>query len=134
VTSEVEGILDVVNETLGYSTKGIITSGCCSFVSLERVVRTTALSLPSSADTGLVGKRLPSVVMFCQWFLHQCGTNYNFPVFMIFTDGTQFTRDGIQNFQNQHLWAGENPHVILPSHTSSGSQSISWPIFVVIIY
>jgi hypothetical protein len=54
--------------------------------------------------------------MFCQWFLQQCGTNPNFLDFVIFTDGAQFTREGIQNFQNHHLWADENPHVILPSH------------------
>jgi hypothetical protein len=37
------------------------------------------------------------------------------------TDEAQFTRDGIQNFHNQHLWAYENP-------------STSGPVFVVIIY
>jgi hypothetical protein len=54
--------------------------------------------------------------MFCQWFLQQCGTNPNFPAFVIFTDEAQFTRDEIQNFRNQHMWANENPREILPSH------------------
>jgi hypothetical protein len=54
--------------------------------------------------------------MFCQWFLQQCGTNPNFPAFVNFTDEAQFTGGGIQNFHNQHLWADENPHAILPSH------------------
>jgi hypothetical protein len=44
----------------------------------------------------------------------------------MFTDEAQFTRDRIQNFHNQHLWAYENPHAILPS--------TSGPVFVVIIY
>jgi hypothetical protein len=35
---------------------------------------------------------------------------------MMFTDEAQFTRDGIQNFHNQLLWADKNPHAILPSH------------------
>jgi hypothetical protein len=35
---------------------------------------------------------------------------------VIFTEEAQFTRYGIQNFHNQHLWADENPHVILLSH------------------
>jgi hypothetical protein len=55
-------------------------------------------------------------VMFCQWFLHQSGTNLNIPVIVIFTDEAQFTGDGIQKFHNQHLWADENPHAILPLH------------------
>jgi hypothetical protein len=35
---------------------------------------------------------------------------------VIFTDEAQFTRDGIQDFHNQHLWTDENPQVTLPSH------------------
>jgi hypothetical protein len=31
-----------------------------------------------------------------------------------FMDEAQFTKDGIQNFQEQHLWADENPRAILP--------------------
>jgi hypothetical protein len=55
---------------------------------------------------------------------------------VIFTDEVQFTRDGIQNFRNQHLWVDENPRSSLPSHhiTNRGSQSASGSIFVVIIY
>jgi hypothetical protein len=58
----------------------------------------------------------PAGVMFCQWFLQYCFTNPNFPAFVIFVDEAQFTRDGIQNFHEHHLWADENPHAILPSH------------------
>jgi hypothetical protein len=34
----------------------------------------------------------------------------------MFTDEAQYTRDGIQNFHNQHLRADENPFGILSSH------------------
>jgi hypothetical protein len=54
--------------------------------------------------------------MFCQWFLQQCGTYPNFLALVIFTDDAQLTRDGIQSFHNQHLWADEYPHVLLPSY------------------
>jgi hypothetical protein len=37
----------------------------------------------------------PARVIFCQWSLQRCGTNPNFLAFVIFTDGTQFTTDGI---------------------------------------
>ncbi|KAJ4438173.1 hypothetical protein ANN_14112 [Periplaneta americana] len=58
----------------------------------------------------------PARVRFCQWFLQQCGVNPNFPALVLFTDEAQFTRDGITNFHNQHVWAYENPRATLPSH------------------
>jgi hypothetical protein len=38
------------------------------------------------------------------------------PNFVTFTDETEFTRDGIQNFHIQHLWIDENSHAIFTSH------------------
>ncbi|KAJ4442849.1 hypothetical protein ANN_04442 [Periplaneta americana] len=58
----------------------------------------------------------PARVRFCQWFLQQCGVNPNFPALVLFTDEAQFTRDGIINFHNQHVWAYENPRATVPSH------------------
>ncbi|KAJ4438126.1 hypothetical protein ANN_14065 [Periplaneta americana] len=58
----------------------------------------------------------PARVRFCQWFLQQCGVNPNFPALVLFTDEAQFTRDGITNFHNQHVWAYENPRSTVPSH------------------
>jgi hypothetical protein len=62
--------------------------------------------------------------MFCQWFTQKRGTNPSFPAFVIFTDEAQFTRDGIQNFHNQHLWEDKNPH------SSLASQHITLPTVV----
>ncbi|KAJ4447900.1 hypothetical protein ANN_09909 [Periplaneta americana] len=56
----------------------------------------------------------PARVRFCQWFLQQCGVNPNFPALVLFTDEAQFTRDGITNFHNQHVF--ENPRATVPSH------------------
>ncbi|KAJ4438232.1 hypothetical protein ANN_14171 [Periplaneta americana] len=58
----------------------------------------------------------PARVRFCQWFLQQCGVNQNFPALVLFTDEAKFTRDGITNFHNQHVWAYENPRATVPSH------------------
>ncbi|KAJ4434732.1 hypothetical protein ANN_23300 [Periplaneta americana] len=46
----------------------------------------------------------------------QSGVNPNFPALVLFTDEAQFTRDGITNFHNQHVWAYENPSATVPSH------------------
>jgi hypothetical protein len=70
----------------------------------------------------------PARVLFCQWFLQQCGTNSNFTAFVMFTDEAQFTRDGIQNFHNQHLWVYENHMRFFHHITNSGSPSTSGPV------
>ncbi|KAJ4449762.1 hypothetical protein ANN_01166 [Periplaneta americana] len=46
----------------------------------------------------------------------QCGVNPNFPALVLFTDEAQFTRHGITNFHNQHVWVYENPRATVPSH------------------
>ncbi|KAJ4436028.1 hypothetical protein ANN_18654 [Periplaneta americana] len=66
--------------------------------------------------TALSPADYPARVRFCQWFLQQCGVNPNFPALVLFTDEAQFTRDGITNFHNQHVWAYENPRATVPSH------------------
>ena len=53
-------------------------------------------------------------VDFCRWFLNQHGVHGgNFAWNILFTDEANFTRDGINNFHNQHLWSPENPHAIV---------------------
>lgn len=49
---------------------------------------------------------------FCRWFLEQPQrvVYNNFAWIVLFTDEAIFTRDGINNFHNQHFWAPENPH------------------------
>lgn len=47
---------------------------------------------------------------FCQWFLNQ---QPNFGWNVLFTDESEFTRDGINNFHNQHLWAIDNPYAVI---------------------
>jgi hypothetical protein len=45
---------------------------------------------------------------FCQWLVQQHAVDPGFPSAM-FMDEARFTRDGIINFRNSHVWAGENP-------------------------
>ncbi|KAJ4438679.1 hypothetical protein ANN_14626 [Periplaneta americana] len=110
-----EEILEAVNMTTpSISTRRVAlqvnvphTTDC-----LETVERVSIVSLSfalSPAD-------YPARVRFCQWFLQQCGVNPNFPALVLFTDEAQFTRDGITNFHNQHVWAYENPRATLLSH------------------
>lgn len=50
----------------------------------------------------------------CRWFLNQPRfNNENFAWNTLFTDESEFTRNGINNFHNRHLWDIENPHGII---------------------
>ena len=43
---------------------------------------------------------------FCHWLQ----TNSHLLPFILFTDEATFTRNGINNTRNSHLWSRENPH------------------------
>jgi hypothetical protein len=75
----------------------------------------------------------PVRAMFCQWFLQQCGTNSNFPAFVIFANEAQFTRYGIQNFQSASMGSWKSTCIYSITSPSS-SPSISGPVFLLVIY
>lgn len=51
-------------------------------------------------------------VHFCKWLN---GNRQLYRVIM-FSDEATFTRDGINNMHNMHIWADENPHATVESH------------------
>jgi hypothetical protein len=51
-------------------------------------------------------------IIFCQWILQQHAENNNFVFNVLWSDEAYFTRDGINNFHNEHIWALQNPHAI----------------------
>lgn len=52
----------------------------------------------------------PRRIEFCQWFLQKCVSQPEFPNCVLFTDEASFTREGMFNGHNQHVWARDNPH------------------------
>lgn len=52
----------------------------------------------------------PLRVEFCDWFLAETDQNPAFPGLVLFTDETSFTREGMFNTHNNHVWVHENPH------------------------
>jgi len=61
---------------------------------------------------GLKPEDLPCRVRFCHSCLEQCVRHPQFLWNLLFTDEAMFTRDGIFNFHNMHIWAHANPHAI----------------------
>lgn len=49
-------------------------------------------------------------LLFCRWFLRSCNLQRGFEKLILFTDEACFTRDGVFNSKNTHLWDVENPH------------------------
>lgn len=51
-------------------------------------------------------------INFCRWLLQQTAQNPEFLSKLLMTDECCFTRDGILNFHNTHVWADANPHEV----------------------
>lgn len=64
----------------------------------------------------LLPRDFPQRVNFCQWYLQSIALNPQFESQILFTDEANFSRNAIQNFHNNHMWAEENPHTITETH------------------
>ena len=51
----------------------------------------------------------PRRVQFAEWYLQQCILQLHFSSLVLFTDECTFTRNGILNLHNMHVWEDENP-------------------------
>ncbi|KAJ4451919.1 hypothetical protein ANN_03397 [Periplaneta americana] len=112
-----EEILEAVNTTPSISTRRVALQVNVPHTTVWRLLKEYQLyPYHLQRVQALSPVDYPARVRFCQWFLQQCGVNPNFPALVLFTDEAQFTRDGITNFHNQHVWAYENPRATVPSH------------------
>ncbi|KAJ4447862.1 hypothetical protein ANN_09871 [Periplaneta americana] len=105
-TQEVqEEILEAVNMTPSISTRRVALQVNVRHTTVWRLLKEYQL-YPYHLQhvQALSPADYPARVRFCQWFLQQCGVNPNIPALVLFTDEAQFTRDGITNFHNQHVW------------------------------
>lgn len=55
---------------------------------------------------------LPRRVRFCEWLLERNDQDPQFVENLLSTDEATFTRDGVFNSRNTHIWCDENPHAI----------------------
>lgn len=55
-------------------------------------------------------------ILFCNWILDNCRENPNFPKQILWTDEASFTRRGVFNHHNLHIWSQENPRAIRPQN------------------
>ncbi|EZA55639.1 hypothetical protein X777_04311, partial [Ooceraea biroi] len=58
----------------------------------------------------LLPRDYESKIGFCTWLLNKEENQPGFVNNILFTDESCFTRDGIFNTHNMHLWTNENPN------------------------
>jgi hypothetical protein len=67
---------------------------------------------------------------YCQWLLHRVVDEPNFLNRVLWTDEAGFTRDGVLNLHNLHVWAEENPN---PTRSSSFQHRFSVNVWAGIV-
>ena len=61
---------------------------------------------------------------FAHWYLEMCARDPHFPDTLLFTDVVTFTREGIFNSHNSHVWSTDNPHAT-STHASQVRFSVN---------
>ncbi|KAJ8978460.1 hypothetical protein NQ317_002914 [Molorchus minor] len=64
----------------------------------------------------LLPRDFPPRLAFCRWMQDKIAQNPQFGAEVLFTDEASFSRDGIFNFHNNHIWAEENEREIAEGH------------------
>lgn len=62
--------------------------------------------------------------VFCTWTLHEHRGAVHFLKHILWTDEATFTRSGITNHRNAHVWAVENSHVVWPTFQHQFSVNV----------
>lgn len=55
-------------------------------------------------------------INFCTWYRNRVAVNPAFSRNVLWTDEASFTRNGVLNLHNEHVWAHENPHAASQSN------------------
>jgi len=106
-------ILARVAANLGSSTRRISSAEGVYHITVWRILYEHRLyPYHLQRVQGLKPEDLPRRVRFCQWCLEQCFRHPQFLWKLLFTDEAKFTRDGIFNLHNVHIWTHANPHAI----------------------
>lgn len=111
ITDAEDDILQMVDEDPSLSTRNIARD---TGVSRHTVWRTLHENLLYPYHLQRVQclrpEDYPRRVEFCEWLLQRHRQDQEFISKILFTDEATFTRRGIANYHNYHIWADENPH------------------------
>lgn len=121
-----ENILDAVADTPSTSTRKLAAQLNTPKTIIHEVLREQLL-YPYHLQKvhELTPEDFPRRIQFANWLLDQQRTNPNFVSMILFTDEAGFTKNGIVNLHNSHVWADGNPHAAVVSHHQHQFQSIN---------
>lgn len=63
---------------------------------------------------------------FCNWICQEHNRNFQFTKFILFSDEATFTRNGVTNIHNTHVWANENPKATVETHHQMNFKVNVW--------
>lgn len=110
-----QNVLDTVRRNPSASVRAVATAVGESRNSVHRVLQREGLHPYHLQRVQLLlPADYPARERFARWYLDQCCQDAHFPSYVLMTDEAYFTREGMFNYHNVHLWAGENPHGIRP--------------------
>lgn len=106
-----EAVLNIIEDEPSTSTRIIGNRLNVNHVSVWQVLKEQGLYPYSRQKVQALGPDdFQPRLLFCRWLLRRCNLRRHFEKFVLFTDEACFTRDGVFNSKNNHLWADENPH------------------------
>ncbi|GBL73684.1 hypothetical protein AVEN_230680-1 [Araneus ventricosus] len=113
--AQADAILQRVEETPEVSTRALAREMTSSKSTVHRLLLFERLH-PFRYTTvqGLKPDDFQKRVAFCEWLLQQQNTDNGFIAHILWTDESCFTRDGVFNHHNSHMWSQVNPHAIRP--------------------
>ncbi|GFX00424.1 uncharacterized protein TNCV_2090741 [Trichonephila clavipes] len=110
-----EGVLHAVDQTPGTSVRALAASTGRSPTTIHRVLQGAALHpFHVQRVQSLQPDDPPRRVTFAQWFLNQIAADMHFASSVLFCDEATFSREGVFNTHNAHMWALNNPHNTQP--------------------
>lgn len=121
-----DNVLDVVADTPSISTRRLAAQLHTSKTIVHKVLKEQLL-YPYHLQKvhQLLPEDFPRRIQFATWLLDQQGRNPNFINTILFTDEAGFTKNGILNLHNSHVWADENPHATVVHQHQQQFQSIN---------
>lgn len=112
-----EDVLNMVEESPGTSTRKVGNELNVNHKTVWSILKDYLLyPYHIQRVQALLPRDFPTRVNFCNWFQENSLRVPNFPKKILFTDEANFSRDGITNFHNNHIWAEDNPHAIIEGH------------------
>lgn len=110
-----EGVLHAVDRNPGTSVRALAVATGRAGTTVHRVLQGEGLHPFHVQRVQLLQlDDHPRRVAFAQWFVNQSAADMHFASSVLFCDEATFSREGMFNTHNAHMWALTNPHSTRP--------------------